>query len=559
MASWYTEEKKREELRKVTDAFDQLKEYICSEEIERYEVKVVLRDGVSLRTFVTRPKGLSSVPTIFQRTCYPEGDFLLQATADEYARRGFAYVYQFCRGTGGSEGEWVPNIHERDDGKDSVDWLSREPWVASIGYQGCSYTALTGWTIADIVPEKVKTMYLTHYGLFRHVSAYQDGLFRHDILTGWAMWNAGFEVTADYLESCRFRPQIEVDEKLWGHRIDWYREWITNTDSDDPYWNTGFWGMLKEIPKRVRIPIFFGEGWYDHHLGSSIETYKVLGEESRKQSTFLIGPWDHNFNIVTHAFEGNDCDNDEVIRAFRWFHELLVEGRVPKANIRTYVCGDDRWIDREEYAVSDGDEYRLSLSADSSLKEDADRGSLTYLYDPEDPVPSHGAESLMVTSQEQGSLKQYEPGFRSDVLTFLSKELKEDKTVLGSISVHLRVSTDAEDTAFAVKVSEVLPNGDTYNIRSGITTLGYRDKLGTRQEYTPDEICECEVRMWDICWKLHKGSRIRVDVYSSDFPQYSIHSNYAGCWALADKTKVAKQTVYTGKDVSYISIPVVGR
>ena len=51
----------------------------------------------------------------------------------------------------------------------------------SLGYAGCSYLALTGWVVADILPPKVKTMYLTHYGVFRHTSAYQDGLFRHDI------------------------------------------------------------------------------------------------------------------------------------------------------------------------------------------------------------------------------------------------------------------------------------------------------------------------------------------------------------------------------------------
>jgi hypothetical protein len=63
-----------------------------------------------------------------------------------------------------------------------------------------SYLALTGWVIADLLPEKVKKMYLTHYGVFRFTSAYKAGMFRHDVLTAWTMNNAGFPVTADYFD-----------------------------------------------------------------------------------------------------------------------------------------------------------------------------------------------------------------------------------------------------------------------------------------------------------------------------------------------------------------------
>mgnify|MGYP002508209432 CR=1 FL=1 len=59
--------------------------------------------------------------------------------------------------------------------------------VKNIGYWGDSYLALTGWCMADAVPEKVKGMYLGVYGTDRFTSAYCKGLFRHDVLTSWAM------------------------------------------------------------------------------------------------------------------------------------------------------------------------------------------------------------------------------------------------------------------------------------------------------------------------------------------------------------------------------------
>ena len=59
---------------------------------------------------------------------------------------------------GKSEGVWEPNVNERKDGIELLDWLNEQEWVESIGYFGASYLALTGGAIADAVPEKVKGM-----------------------------------------------------------------------------------------------------------------------------------------------------------------------------------------------------------------------------------------------------------------------------------------------------------------------------------------------------------------------------------------------------------------
>lgn len=52
------------------------------------------------------------------------------------------------------------------------------------------------------------------------------------------------------MESYRYRPQVEVDEALWGVRLPWYRDWITHTDANDPYWQQGFWGCCTTSPLR---------------------------------------------------------------------------------------------------------------------------------------------------------------------------------------------------------------------------------------------------------------------------------------------------------------------
>ena len=101
------------------------------------ELTLPMEDGVGLRTILYRPETEEPVPAILVRTCYPKNDYIYRATAIEYARRGFAYLYQYCRGTGGSGGEWEPNINERRDGKVTADWLCAQPWVKNAGYSGC--------------------------------------------------------------------------------------------------------------------------------------------------------------------------------------------------------------------------------------------------------------------------------------------------------------------------------------------------------------------------------------------------------------------------------------
>jgi len=96
------------------------------------------------------------------------------------------------------------------------------------------------------------------------------------------------------------------------------------------------------------------------------------------------------------------------------------------------------------------------------------------------------------------------------------------------------------------------------NIRSGITTLAFRNnRLGARQSYTPGEVVELQFEALPILWQVGQGHRLRIDISSSNFPEYAIHSNYAGVWSQQTKTRVAHQQIYLGKEHrSCIEIPV---
>ena len=157
-----------------------------------------------------------------------------------------------------------------------------------------------------------------------------------------------------------------------------------------------------------------------------------------------------------------------------------------------------------------------------------------------------------------GSLEQPEPDWRPDVKSFLSEPLKKPLEIHGSINVRLFVQTDAEDTSFTAKLMEVFPDGTAVNIRGSITTLAYRNGRSTRGIYTPGEIVEINIRMWDIAWKTQAGSRLRLDISSSDFPQYAVHPNLPGVWSMIRETKPAQETVWYGKACpSCVELPVI--
>ena len=533
-------------------------------------------DGYKLMTCIYKPVGEGPWPVVILRTPYVYGTGDNNANARFYARRGIVYIVQHCRGKGGSEGPYEPNVNERVDGLALVNWVANQPWCKNIGLFGESYTALTCWIIADAVPDKVKGIYIHHYGVDRHLSAYSNGLFRQDILTAWSIDNA-VEISKKperkdpqriYFEQMKYMPQLEMDRHFFGVMLPWYRDWISHTDYTDPYWHQGVWETLRQIPAKIKVPIVVVAGHFDHHQEGTILGYNLLPEETKAKSRLIVGAWNHS-HIITPQIGKFDhvTDINLTTDQFLWFYDLLVREQTPKPDVQVYAIGEDKWHLLDEWPLNhpsatqtyflssqrEGKGYKLSSAPE------AQTGTIRYAYDPQNPVESIGGETLFNSGTRRGSQLQPEVGYRDDVISFVSEPLEVPLLLAGKVKVTLHVSSDCDDTAFSYKISEEMADGKTYNIRTGITSLGFRNNpLGDRQSYTPGEVVELTVEALPIMWQLSTGSRIRVDISSSDFPQYSVHSNYAGVWSRQTKTRVAHQTLYIGEEYgSRIEIPLI--
>lgn len=532
--------------------------------MNRREIRMLaMKDGIRLETVIILPDSKKgSIPILLTRTPYPHMREYQEQMAQEFCSRRIGYVYQLCRGTGESEGEWVPNENERQDGIDTLRWLNDQPWCESIGIHGSSYMALTCWVVADCLPEKVVGMFVSHYGVDRHYSAYEAGMFRHDILTGWALMNCGIpfqDIKKEmYLQAALHRPHFEADKEVWGIPLSWYREWISKPDATDPYWMEGFWGQLRQIPSRVRIPVYIIAGWFDHHLKGTLLSYELLNDDVKKLSSCRVGGWNHSFEPSVGGYQQQNASLSIIQEMLAWFLPLF-QGKTPLAASSVYCIGEDKWYEANVaemelqgfqsqqvtyYLTSNKEGGERQLNRDLKGSEN----TLQYEYDPDNPVYSIGGETLFVSEAIRGCQLQPKIEDRSDVLSFVSEALSEPLRIVGKIRLNLVVSSSAKDTCFTVKIMDVFPDGRTYNIRNGITTLGYRNGSGSRIPYIPDTQVEIFIDCLPISWYLEPGHSIRVDISSSNFPEYSIHTNKEGIWSTISDTEVAKQRIITNHE-----------
>lgn len=109
---------------------------------------VAMRDGVTLDANIYLPRGKPPFPTVLYRSPYPTDIFFKPGALpinDFNARlleQGYAIVHQNERGRYWSGGEYEYLANAGEDGYDTIDWISKQPWSnGKVGTFGCSSTA----------------------------------------------------------------------------------------------------------------------------------------------------------------------------------------------------------------------------------------------------------------------------------------------------------------------------------------------------------------------------------------------------------------------------------
>ncbi len=182
-------------------------------------------------------------------------------------------------------------------------------------------------------------------------------------------------------------------------------------------------------------------------------------------------------------------------------------------------------------------------SRNAAEKKD-DAASDEFVYDPSNPVPSVGGHSCCSwTSGPQGRFDQSAIEQRSDILVYSSQPLTAPLEVTGPVTVTLYARSSSSDTDFTAKLVDVFPDGTAVNLANGILATRSRESLSHPSPIEPGRIYQYKINVWPTSNLFLAGHRIRLEISSSDFPQFAPNPNTGARFGTSTKWITAKQTI----------------
>jgi putative CocE/NonD family hydrolase len=178
--------------------------------------------------------------------------------------------------------------------------------------------------------------------------------------------------------------------------------------------------------------------------------------------------------------------------------------------------------------------------------------TLSYKYDPNNPVPTVGGQNLLLP---KGPMDQQKIESRPDVLVFTTDVLAEPVEVTGRIYAKLYVSSDCADTDFTVKLTDVYPDGRSMLVTDGILRAALRNSFERIEPLEAGEVYELSVDLWSTSLVFNKGHRICLAVSSSNAPRFEPNPNTID----GDTPRVAANTLHLSREhPSHILLPIYG-
>jgi putative CocE/NonD family hydrolase len=502
-----------------------------------------------------------------QRTPYGKGGYF-----DRFVEAGYIVVSQDVRGRYESEGKWESFIrsktHEAEDGYDTVEWAAKlHGSTGKVGTFGVSYLALTQWRLAPLRPPSLVAMSANHIAA-QHTYYRRNGAMRPRELQVWMLRFApemrrranrpGVHTSEEASilwykgESekwLNFLPRLELPEEVFEYETEIMKDYMENPHFDP--WR------LDESCKEISVPNLEFSGLYDMSNGNML-LYRTMAKQAkteiaRKGSRIIIGPWGHGSTRPQLNVFGSKAGLNGRAHQIRWFDYWLKNKQTGVDNdapVRIFVMGDNKWRDEQHWPLQRTKDKVLYITSDGRAntpegdgklidKEPASSDTDGYTYDPNDPVPTPYGRGLRPADQRQLAN-------RKDILVYQTEPLTERIEVTGNPVVELYASSSAPDTDWFVRLIDVYPDGLALNVAQGTIRARYRNGLDKPELIKPGEIVKYTITMMPSSNAFLSGHCIRLDITSSDFPNYDRNHNTAANQN-ADATLVAaKQTIYHG-------------
>ena len=552
-------------------------------------VAIPMRDGVKLFGDVYRPKREGKFPAIIIRTPYGvQRDGSHQAPT-MFARQGYVAMMVDVRGRFESEGNWDPFRDEGNDGYDIIEWAAVQRWSnGRVGTSGGSYLGHNQWRAASAAPPHLVASFpaVASTSIYKNWAFY-GGAFRLSFNYGWGVVRMPFRIMQpQYWHTESYSPpELSYDRILWslplktadvasGKAVKHWRDWVEH-QSFDSYWKAF---DDEERFEKIQAPMHTLGGYFDIFLAGSINGYVGMrnrggNEKARRGSRMILGPWGHGPSQKFGDIDfGVAAMVDQRSMELRWFDYHLKgeqNGLDKEPPVDFFFMGINKWRKAENWPVPGTRYTPVYLASGGAANTGRGDGSLsftqpagaesdTYTYDPANPVTTLGGNNCCGTPTIAGPKDQRPLESRNDLLVYTSDFLKQPLAIAGPVKMKLHAATDGRDTDWMVKLIDVQPNGYAMNIAEGILRARFRKGVDQMELLEPNRVYEFEVDMAGTANVFLPGHRIRVDITSSNFPQFDRNPNTGADLGADAKLRVAKQIVYhSGQRPSAIILPVV--
>jgi hypothetical protein len=557
--------------------------------IERHK-PVKMSDGVTLYADVYLPAAPGRYPTIVSSTPYGVQRDGAHEMFVRFAQHGYAVVFFDVRGRYESEGKWEPFRHEAKDGYESVEWAAVQPFSnGKVATYGGSYVGHNQWAAASQAPPHLVVAFpsLASTNIYANWIT-MGGAFRLSFNYGWGVVRMPNRImlpqywhTESYMpENLKYDnvlmhlPLNEMDMVFEGAPVQHYRDWLKHESYDD------YWKAISDEERfsKIKVPTQTLGGWFDIFLMGTINGYTGMKKngatpEAREGARMIIGPWGHG---PTQTFGGIDFTLDARLDMFQ-FHMRLYDYYLKGINtgienekpVQLFYMGINKWRGEADWPIP-GTQYReLYLKSNGSANSVRGNGALSftkpasaasdiYFYNPLNPVPTTGGNNCCGTPTLAGPRDQRPVERREDVLVYTSDYLSDTITIAGPIRMKLHASTDGPDTDWMIKLVDVYPDGYAMPVSEGILRARFREGLDKVKLLKPGQTYEYDIELTGTANAFLPGHRIRIDITSSNFPQFDRNPNTGEPLGSSAKTRVAKQTIYHGgATLSHILLPVV--
>ena len=556
---------------------------------EQENVDIPMRDGVILRADIFRPAddNAGPYPVLMARTPYNKTG--LHANAKAFAAAGYIVVCQDSRGRFTSDGQWESFLRfdtsNARDGYDTVEWCAKLPGsTGKVGTFGSSYNAFLQWRTASLEPPSLVCMSAQSIPA-RYTQLEGPGAIRPGRRLQW--WygsmspdmrkRSGSPGPAEKAEARKvwqtesekwlnFLPFQKLPRQFWEDETEPVVAWMQNPHTDP-------WALEKDVSKTT-VPNLDAIGWFDHCNGNLLLNQLIKSEGktevARTDSRTLVGPWSHSGRGKSKVGKiefGPNAKVNLVAEQLRWFDYWLKEKPttiLDEAPYRIFVMGDNQWRDEPTWPLQRAKMQTLYLGGGGKANTPAGDGKLLsekpaneskdqFTYDPADPVPTQFSAAAFTVPADQKPLAG-----RNDILVYQGEPLSERIEVTGNAVVELHAATSATDTDFFVRLIDVHPDGKAIDVALGLVRARYRNGVDKDQPITRGEVTKYEIELTPTSIAFLPGHRIRLDITSSDYPNYDRNHNTLANPSADAELVVAEQTIFhDGVNATAIHLPVI--